>query len=76
MPSAIRRSTSLTLNCALLDEARDLGVNVSRAAEEGVAVAIRAARARRWREENTAAMDEYNRFIDTGGIPLSGFRKF
>ena len=41
-----------------------------------MAVAIRAARARRWREENTAAMDDYNRFIDTGGIPLSGFRKF
>ena len=46
MPSAIRRSTSLTLNRALLDEARELGVNVSRAAEEGVAVAIRAARRR------------------------------
>lgn len=71
-----RRSTSLTLNRRLLDEAKDLGVNISRAAEEGVALAIRAARARRWREENAAALEDYNRFIDAGGVPLAEFRKF
>ena len=76
MPTSPRRSTSLTLNRRLLDEARELGVNFSRAAEDGWAVAIRAARARRWREENAAAMDDYNRFIDAHGVPLSEFRKF
>jgi antitoxin CcdA len=75
MSSAPRRSTSLTLNRKLLDEGRELGVNVPRAAEDGVARAIRAARARRWREENAAAMDDYNRFIDAHGVPLSEFRK-
>jgi antitoxin CcdA len=76
MSTAPRRSTSLTLNRRLLDEARELGVNVSRAAEDGVALAIRAARARRWREENAAAIDDYNRFIDAHGVPLSELRKF
>jgi antitoxin CcdA len=76
MPTAPRRSTSLTLDRRLLDEARELGVNVSRAAEDGVVLAIRAARGRRWREENAAAMDDYNRFIDAHGVPLSEFRKF
>jgi antitoxin CcdA len=76
MTSPARRSTSLTLDRHLLDEARELGVNVSRAAEEGVALAIRAARARQWREENAAAIDDYNRFIDAQGVPLSEFRKF
>lgn len=77
MPTApSRRSTSLTLDRRLLDEARELGVNISRAAEDGVALAIRAARARQWQEENAAAMDDYNRFIDSHGIPLSEFRKF
>ena len=71
-----RRSTSLTLDRRLLDEARELGVNISRAAEDGVALAIRAARTRQWQEENAAAMDDYNRFIDTHGVPLSEFRKF
>jgi antitoxin CcdA len=74
--TAPRRSTSLTMNRRLLEEARELGVNVSRAAEDGVARAIRAARAQRWREENAGAIDDYNHFIDTHGIPLSEFRKF
>ena len=33
-------------------------------------------RARRWQEENAAAMEDYRRFIEAGGVPLSEFRKF
>ena len=73
MATAPRRPTSLTLDRRLLDEARELGVNVSRAAEDGVARALRAARTR---EENAAALEDYNRFIDASGIPLSEFREF
>ena len=76
MPTAARRSTSLTLNRRLLDEARELGVNLSRAAEDGLSRAVRAARARRWQEENAAGMEDYNRFIDAKGVPLAEFRKF
>ena len=76
MPIAVRRSTSLTLDRRLLDEARELGVNVSRAAEDGVSRAVRAARARRWQEENAAAIEDYNAFIEAHGVPLAEFRKF
>jgi antitoxin CcdA len=76
MPTAARRSTSLTLDRRLLDEARELGVNVSRAAEDGVSRAVRAARARRWQEENAAAIADYNAFIEAHGVPLADFRKF
>ena len=76
MTTAARRSTSLSLNRRLLDEAKGLGVNVSRAAEEGLETAVRAARRRRWREENAAAIADYNRFIDEQGVPLAEFRKF
>lgn len=76
MPSAARRSTSLTLDRSLLDEARALGVNVSRAAKAGLQEAVRAARARRWREENAPAIGEYNAFIESHGVPLAPHRKF
>ena len=76
MPNAARRETSLTLNHALLEEARQLGVNVADAAEEGLTQAVRAARARRWREENAPAIEAYNGFIDSHGIPLADLRKF
>lgn len=72
----MRRSTSLTLDRSLLEEARKLGVNVSRAAEEGVSRAVRAAQTRRWQEENANAIEDYNTFIDAKGVPLSEFRKF
>lgn len=73
---AIRRATSMTLDAALLDEARALGVNLSRAAEEGILVQVRAERARRWKEDNADAIADYNRWIEENGVPLSQFRKF
>ena len=76
MTTAARRSTSLSLNRRLLDEAKGLGVNVSRAAEDGLEAAVRAARRHRWREENAAAIADYNRFIKEQGVPLAEFRKF
>ena len=76
MRTTPRRSTSLTLDRGIVDEARELGVNVSRAAEEGVRTAVRAARARRWQAENADAMADYNRFVEANGVPLAEFRKF
>jgi len=73
---ATRRATSMTLDAQLLDEARALGVNVSRAAEEGVLSAVKAERARRWKEQNAEAIADYNKWIEENGVPLSQFRKF
>ncbi|WP_422027225.1 type II toxin-antitoxin system CcdA family antitoxin [Roseovarius sp.] len=76
MPRTPRKSTSMTLDAATLEEAHRLGINVSRAAEEGVQAAIRAERARQWRAENADAIADYNAFVEAEGVPLSGFRKF
>ena len=71
---ATRRSTSMTLDVALLDEARALGVNVSRAAEEGILAQVRNERARRWKEENVEFIRDYNDWIAENGIPNSDIR--
>ncbi len=76
MVATRRRSTSLTLDRQLLDEARTLGVNISRAAEIGLAAEVRTARAERWRHENAAAIAEYNAFVERSGVPLRSARKF
>ena len=73
---ADRRSTSLTLDRALLDQAKELGVNISRAAEAGVLAAVKAERARRWKVDNAEAVAAYNKWIEENGIPLSQYRKF
>ena len=73
---ASRRSTSLSLDRALLDEAREMGVNLSRAAEAGIATELRRARARAWQQTHRAAIDEYNAMIARDGVPLAARRKF
>ena len=76
MPSAARRSTSLTLDRALLDEAKDLGINISRAAEKGIAADLKAAREAKWREENAGAIAKLNAYVEEHGVPFADLRKF
>ena len=70
------RKTSLTMDADLLDEARSYGINVSAAAQSGVLDVVKAERRRRWREENREGIEDYNRWIEENGIPLSEYRKF
>jgi antitoxin CcdA len=62
MPS-LRRATSRALDAALLDEARALSVNLSRAADEGILAQVRAERAHRWKEDNAALSPKRDRII-------------
>ena len=71
-----RKSTSLSLDSELVDRAKAVGVNLSRAAEAGIEQDVRKAEAERWKAENRAAFDAYDRFVDKQGILLSGHRMF
>ena len=61
---------------ALLDEAKDYGINVSSAAAEGLTEKVRAERWARWRAENREWMDGYNVWIEEHGLPLAKYRAF
>ena len=74
--SAARKATNLSLDAALLGEARSLGVNLSRAAEEGVARAVRLAREEAWRRENAEAIAAANDWVEENGLPLARHRMF
>jgi antitoxin CcdA len=74
--SAIKKPTNLSLDNALLDEARSLKVNLSRAAEAGLRQAIADAKAERWSRENAAALEESNRWVEAKGLPLDQYRQF
>ena len=76
MPSPIRKATNLTLDTALLAEARAHDVNLSRAAEDGLRAALRAAKAARWQEENAKALADSNSWVEENGLPLAAYRPF
>lgn len=69
-----RKSTSLSLDRALVDRARELGINLSRAAETGIREAMRTAEAAQWKAENREAIATYNRMVEAEGLPLERYR--
>lgn len=71
-----RKSTNLSLDAALLAEARALKVNLSRAAKEGVRTAVSVAKSGQWKTANAAALRSSKAYVDKHCLPLDGFRQF
>ncbi|MFT4102365.1 MAG: type II toxin-antitoxin system CcdA family antitoxin [Burkholderiaceae bacterium] len=74
--TSIRKSTNLTLSSRLVAEAKNLGVNVSLAAEAGIAAAVAQHRRQRWLAENQDALESSNTFVERHGLPLARYRDF
>ncbi len=71
-----RRATNVTLPESLLQEARKLDINVSQACERGLAAEVAATKTQQWLDENRAAMDSWNDYVEQNGLPLAEFRQF
>jgi antitoxin CcdA len=71
-----KRAANVSLSEALVAEARDLGINVSRACEDGLASEVRRATAKRWQDQNTAGFEAWNAYVEQHGVPLAAYRKF
>jgi antitoxin CcdA len=73
---AARRPTNLSLPVSLIEDARKLGINLSRACEQGIVAAVKAERERRWKDQNRDAIEDYNRWVEEHGLPLAEYRQF
>ena len=66
----------MTLPVSLVAEARELGVNVSQAAEAGNAHAVARRREEQWLAENREALESSNEYVERHGLPLARYRNF
>ena len=73
---APKKATNVSLTEALLTEAKALRINVSQAAEAGVAKAVAEKRAEIWVKENAQAFECWNAYIEKNGLPLEKYRSF
>jgi antitoxin CcdA len=73
---ATKQATNLSVNAALLKEARELGVNLSGVLEDALAEVVRRRRAEAWLEQNRAAIDAYNDHVERRGVFSDGTRTF
>jgi antitoxin CcdA len=76
MSQATRKAANLSLDAELVSSARELNINISRAAEEGIAQAIKAERERLWLLENAEAIAEANAYVEKHGLPFAKYRQF
>ena len=73
---SVRKPTNLSLDSALLKEAKSLGINVSRSAEAGIAEAVKLHKQQQWLKENAAALASSNAYVEANGLPLIQHRQF
>lgn len=71
-----RIKVNLTLDADVAEQARTLGLNMSRLAEAAIVEAAKVERNRLWRAENQAAIAAYADEVARDGLPLAQFRTF
>ena len=76
MPASSRRAANLSLDADLLVEARAMKINLSRAAEDGIARAVTAEKARVWAQENADVIRSNIDYVEKHGLPLEKIRMF
>lgn len=74
--NAAKKATNVSLAENLLAEAKELRINVSQAAEAGVAMAVAEKRAELWLKENWEAIESSNAYVEKHGLPLEKYRMF
>ncbi|MEP0707593.1 MAG: type II toxin-antitoxin system CcdA family antitoxin [Parvibaculum sp.] len=71
-----KKAVNLSVDAQLLAKAKAEQVNLSSLLEEALSKCMREREEKRWREENRAAIDAYNRFTEENGIFGEDFRSF
>jgi antitoxin CcdA len=71
-----RRATNVSLAAALVEQARELDINISQACEKGLAAEVKKAREDKWIEENWEAIQSSNAYVEKYGLPLAKYRMF
>ncbi len=69
-----KRAVNLFVDSDLLDEARQLRINISETLERRLRTIIKAEREKRWLEDNREAIASINSFIDRHGLLASRLR--
>ncbi|HEX4505905.1 MAG TPA: type II toxin-antitoxin system CcdA family antitoxin [Alphaproteobacteria bacterium] len=74
--TAPKRATNVSLSDPLIAEAKSLGINLSQAAESGIAQAIKDKKTEQWLIENRESLEGWNVYVEKHGLPLARYRQF
>lgn len=71
-----RKSVNMSLDTSVVAAARDAGINLSQVAEAAIRSATKAEMERRWRDENSDAIEGWHDWYAKHGHPLEKYRLF
>jgi len=72
----MKKAANLSVDVDLLQQAKELKINLSQTFEEALRQKIRAHEGEKWREENREALKSYNRWVEKNGLFSDGLRRF
>ncbi len=75
-PNAPKKSANLSINSDLLQQAKELKINLSKILEENLAEIIMDQKSQQWLSENQDAINEYNQRVQKRGVFGDRLRRF
>jgi antitoxin CcdA len=69
-----KRSVNVSIREDLADEAKAFGTNMSALLESAIEDRHREMRRQKWRDDNRAAIESWNRWIEENGVPFEELR--
>ncbi|MEF0939962.1 type II toxin-antitoxin system CcdA family antitoxin [Rhizobium sp. BR 362] len=76
MPQVTEKAEDPSLDESVAADTFELKINISRAAEDGTARAIKTERERSWLRENAEAIEQANAYVEKHGLPFGQYRQF
>jgi antitoxin CcdA len=73
-PRPKKKAVNVSIDAALAAEAKAAGVNISAVLEIALAAQLKSRREAQWRDENRAAIESMNAYVEIHGLPLAKFR--
>ena len=74
--SANKKATNVSVNAALLQQAKAFNINLSSTLEQALIAKLKQLQADIWATENKVAIDSYNRHIEQNGVFGDDVRAF
>ncbi len=74
--TARKKATNLSVNSDLLQQAKDLKINISNSLEKKLEEMVREKKNETWQEENKKAIEQYNQNVEKYGVFSDHVRLF
>ena len=75
-PLPLKKPINLTISTEVLNEAKHLGINISKVCDAFLTDLVKREKARRWQSENQSFISVYNKMVEKEGLPLDEWRSF